>query len=66
LKGLAVRSKHLTPALLLKEFSKIGKPRLPLFIYHMKPRYLDAIRRELKNLKIKKMIILKDGMVVDI
>jgi ribonuclease BN (tRNA processing enzyme) len=66
LKGLAVKSKHLTPALLLQEFSKIEKPRLPLYIYHMKPRYLEAIRRELKKLKIKKMIILKDGMVFDI
>ena len=66
LRDLAVSSKHLTPALLLQEFSKIGKPRLPLYIYHMKPRYLEAIRRELKQLKIKKLIMLKDGMIFDV
>jgi ribonuclease BN (tRNA processing enzyme) len=66
LKDLAAKSKHLTPALLLQEFSKIGRPRLPLYIYHMKPRYLEAILRELKRLKIERMTMLKDGMVFDV
>jgi ribonuclease BN (tRNA processing enzyme) len=61
LKGLAVKSKHLTPRLLLQEFSKIGKPNLPLYIYHMKPRYLEQMRRELEQLKIKNITILQDG-----
>lgn len=62
LKGLAASSKHLTPALLSEEFLKIGKPDLPLYVYHMKPRYLGEIRRELGELKIAEMIILKDGV----
>jgi len=61
LEGLATVSKHLTPELLLKEFSKIGKPRLPLYVYHIKPRYLQRIKRELKQLKIKNLTVLKDG-----
>lgn len=66
LKDLALRSKHLTPNLLFEEFSKIGKPHLPLFIYHMKPRYLGRITRELKQLKIEKITILKDGVVFNV
>ncbi len=66
LQDLAVKSKHLTPNLLFEEFSKIGKPHLPLYIYHMKPRYLEAIRRELKQLKIEKMTFLKDGLIFDV
>ncbi|MEJ2232252.1 MAG: MBL fold metallo-hydrolase, partial [Nitrospirales bacterium] len=31
---LAVRSKHLTPSLLAREFKKIGKPDIPLYVYH--------------------------------
>ena len=61
LKDLAIKSKHLTPRLLFKEFSKIGKPDLSLYIYHMKPRYLERIKRELKQLKIDKITALKDG-----
>ncbi|MEW6323969.1 MAG: 3',5'-cyclic-nucleotide phosphodiesterase [Nitrospirota bacterium] len=60
---LAAASKHLTPALLVKEFTKIGKPGLPLYIYHVKPRYRDRIRKELRRLNIPRMTILKDGAV---
>ena len=66
LKNLAAKSKHLTPSLLFQEFSKIGKPHLPLYIYHMKPRYLERIKREVKQLKIEKVTVLEDGMVFDV
>lgn len=63
LEGLATISKHLTPHLLLKEFLKIRKPHLPLYVYHIKPRYLKTIRRELKRLKIENLTVLKDGQI---
>jgi ribonuclease BN (tRNA processing enzyme) len=66
MEGLAKASKHLTPSLLSQEFSKIGKLHLPLFIYHMKPRYLKTIQKELKNLGLKKLVMLKDGVVFNI
>jgi ribonuclease BN (tRNA processing enzyme) len=66
LEGLATISKHLTPHLLLKEFSKIAKPSLPLYVYHLKPRYLETIRRELKQLKIENMTVLKDGQIFEV
>jgi ribonuclease BN (tRNA processing enzyme) len=66
LEKLALSSKHLTPKLLLQEFSKIGKPNLPLYIYHMKPRYLEKIRQEFKQLKIKNLKVLRDGVVFNL
>jgi ribonuclease BN (tRNA processing enzyme) len=66
LKGLAIISKHLTPDLLVQEFSKIGKPNLPLYVYHIKPRYLKEIRRELKRLKIENLTVMKDGQIIEI
>jgi ribonuclease BN (tRNA processing enzyme) len=66
LEGLATISKHLTPDLLIKEFSKIGRPHLPLYVYHIKPRYLQTIRRELKRLKIENLTVMKDGQIIEI
>lgn len=66
LEGLATISKHLTPHLLLKEFSKIKKPKLPLYVYHIKPRYINIIRRELKELKIENVTALKDGQILKV
>ncbi|MBI3597717.1 MAG: 3',5'-cyclic-nucleotide phosphodiesterase [Nitrospirae bacterium] len=63
LEDLAVRSKHLTPNLLVQEFSKIGKPRLPLYVYHLKPLYLKRIGHELKQLKVENLTVLKDGQI---
>jgi len=58
---LAVRSKHLTPTLLAQEFRKIGKPDLPLFIYHMKPTVRDRIIYEIAKLDIPHVTILEEG-----
>jgi len=61
LEGLAAQSKHLTPSLLQREFAKVARPDLPVYVYHMKPRYLAAIRRELEKLPITNLTILEDG-----
>jgi len=66
LKKLAYESKHLTPSLLYNEFSKIGKPHLALYIHHMKPRYREKIKQELKRLKFQKLSLLADGMVFNV
>jgi cAMP phosphodiesterase len=58
---LAIRSKHLTPSLLAHEFKKIGKPDIPLYVYHMKPTVRDRIIKELTNLKIPNLHILQEG-----
>ena len=66
LQGQAVRTKHLTPSLLLREFSKIAKPRLRIYVYHMKPLYLGKIRREIKKLSVSNISILEEGKVFTI
>ena len=59
---LAVDSGHLTPELLGQEFKKIGRPDIPLYVYHMKPQYINQIEKEIRSLKIPNVILLKDGL----
>lgn len=58
---MAVTSRHLTPGLLAGEFKKIGRPDLPLYIYHMKPRFRDRISSQLGRLKIPNLHIVQEG-----
>jgi cAMP phosphodiesterase len=58
---IAIRSKHLTPTLLAQEYRKIGKPDLPLYVYHMKPAVRDQIISEISQLEIPHVTILEEG-----
>jgi hypothetical protein len=60
--GIAIQSKHLTPKLLAQEYRKIGKPDLPLFVYHMKPTVRDRIIQEISQLDIPHLTILQEGL----
>jgi ribonuclease BN (tRNA processing enzyme) len=66
LAGLAKTSKHLTPATFAEEFRKIGRPTLPVYVYHMKPRFRGQIQRELAALKIPNLHVLAEGEVLTI
>ncbi|HEY7112907.1 MAG TPA: 3',5'-cyclic-nucleotide phosphodiesterase [Thermoanaerobaculia bacterium] len=46
---LAADSQHLTPRLVSQELSKLP-PRVPIFLYHVKPFSLPRIRREVRAL----------------
>lgn len=61
---LARVAKHLTPALLAGEFEKIAKPELPVYAYHLKPRFRTQIRRELGRLGIRHLTALEDGQTL--
>ena len=61
---LAIRSKHLTPMLLAKEYRKIGKPDLPLYVYHMKPTVRDQIIHDLLQLDIPPVVVLEEGQEI--
>ncbi|MBM4124057.1 MAG: 3',5'-cyclic-nucleotide phosphodiesterase [Nitrospira sp.] len=61
---LAQASLHLTPALLAREFHKIGKPDLPVYVYHLKPRFRDDITRQLSRLGIANLTVLKEGQEI--
>ncbi len=65
LADLAYESGHLTPALFQKEFLKIGQPQLPVYAYHMKPRYLQQIEKELVALNLPHLNLLTDGMTLN-
>ena len=63
---LALASKHLTPSLMKKEFQKIGKPELPVYVYHLKPQFRDRIATQLRQLNISNLHILYEGQEIDI
>jgi ribonuclease BN (tRNA processing enzyme) len=61
LSGMALRSGHLTPELLIKEMAKMQQKPDQLCITHLKPQYFKVIKDELKDLRIKNLRILGDG-----
>lgn len=63
---IAIQSKHLTPTLLAQEYRKIGKPDLPLYLYHMKPAVRDTIIQEIAQLDIPHITILQEGQTLEI
>lgn len=63
---LAEKSGHLTPRLLAQEFAKIGKPDIPLYVYHMKPQYVEHLTAEIAALKIPNVRLLKDGQTFNV
>ncbi|NKB81544.1 MAG: MBL fold metallo-hydrolase [Nitrospirales bacterium] len=58
---IAKKSQHLTPALLAKEFSKIGKPDLPLSVFHLNPKYRTQIVSQLAQLVIPNLNVPREG-----
>lgn len=61
---LAKVSGHLTPEMLAREFIKIGRPDLPVYVYHLKPSYRSVITAELKRLNLPNLSVLTEGEVV--
>jgi len=61
---LAKVSGHLTPEMLAREFMKLGRPDLPLYVYHLKPLYRSAIMAELARLNLPNLSVLEEGQVV--
>ena len=61
---LARISKHLTPALMAKQLRKLGRSDVPVYVYHMKPRFESRIREEVQNLGIPRLSILEEGQEV--
>lgn len=63
---LAMLTKHLTSAMLLKELSKINRLPQRILITHPKPQYYDTIRREIEALQVAGIELLHDGSVYEI
>ncbi|MBI4745385.1 MAG: 3',5'-cyclic-nucleotide phosphodiesterase [Deltaproteobacteria bacterium] len=50
LERLAEISKHLTPHLLKEELKKLKRRDIPVYIVHMKPQYIDALKKEITEI----------------
>ena len=57
---------HLTPRLLAEEFKKIRKPNIPLYVYHLKPRFRDRIIKQLADLHLENVTVLEEGQEIEI
>ena len=61
LSDLAKLTGHLTPSMLEEELKKIDDLDVPIFIFHMKPQYLDTLTEEIGQLSHPNISILKQG-----
>lgn len=64
MRELAKVSGHLTPEMLACEFMKLGRPDLPIYIYHLKPSYRDLIAAELTRLNLPNLHVLEEGQLI--
>lgn len=60
--ALAHTAKHLTPELMRGEFKKMGRPDLPVYAYHLKPRFRGLITDELQQLHMPDITVLDEKM----
>jgi cAMP phosphodiesterase len=58
---LAELTGHLTPFMLEEELKKIADLDVPIFIFHMKPQYLDTLTEEIEKLNHPNISILEQG-----
>ena len=59
---LAADSMHLTPRLVFEELSKLP-PRVPVYLYHLKPFSLARVRREIAASRDSRLELLEPGRV---
>lgn len=63
---VACKTGHLTPRSLSAELKKITGVRPDVYLYHMKPKYKEAICREIATIQDRKIHILEDGQIIRI
>lgn len=64
--SLAYQAKHLTPSLLVKEFRKLRRSDLPVYAYHMKPRFRSRIKEEVSQLRIERVTLLEEDQIITV
>lgn len=63
---MAEISGHLTVMGMAEELKKAGNKKIPAYVFHMKPQYLDIIEREIGQLNSNRIKLLKQGDVIEI
>jgi ribonuclease BN (tRNA processing enzyme) len=63
---MARLTKHMTSSMLLEELAKISVLPKRILITHPKPQYFDVIRKEVAELAIAGVELLRDGLVCEI
>jgi len=58
---LADLSGHLTPRTLVGELSKVKREPVPVYLYHLKPAWEAALRKEIAGLKLRGVKVLSRG-----
>ncbi len=58
---LADLSGHLTPAVMADEIKKLHRDDIPIYIYHLKPSFLDLIKSEIDSLNDSRISIINMG-----
>ncbi|HEX3083398.1 MAG TPA: 3',5'-cyclic-nucleotide phosphodiesterase [Pyrinomonadaceae bacterium] len=61
--GLAIASKHLTPATLRTELTKLKHQGMDILAVHLKPAYREKVIAELNDLNIDKLRVMEPGKV---
>jgi len=61
---LAIRTGHLTPLLLKAELLKIKPVPERIYVTHMKTQYHKLIQKEVSDLRIHNLRVLKDGEII--
>ena len=62
---MATRLGHLTASTLAKEIKKFSRDNLSIYIYHIKPQYIDEIKQEISAIKSPLVKILDIGDVIN-
>ncbi|MEK6334635.1 MAG: 3',5'-cyclic-nucleotide phosphodiesterase [Acidobacteriota bacterium] len=65
MKDLALASKHLTPAMLSHELTKLSHNGIDVLAVHIKPAYRETIIRELTDLKMDNLSVMETGRVYE-
>ena len=63
---IAMETRHLTPRLLKRELSKIKPMPERILVTHLKPKYAQAIKTELRRLRIRNLKLLRDEETIEI
>ncbi len=66
MEAIAIQTGHLTPRLLKRELSKVKRAPKKILVTHLKPKYAQVIQKELQELRIKNLKLLRDEEVIEI